>query len=1332
MRTGAIFARGSCRALKWMALVGMVFALGVGSTAAQTLSLSSTAEGSSPEATVTLARAIPDGGTDINFTLTIVDYDGDVPALTGRRAAPLDSLVGDVGVALNRTTTTLTVAAGERTGTLLAALEFADDGDAEDEYFTLRATGDNSPATVIDLNVVVDDSDDQEYTLELPAAAGGAITEGADPERLTLKADPARTVDIPVALALVDGDLSKYTLGAVMNSNATPAVTEAFGMGDNNPVTASIEAMADGNRKLDKITVTAYTGTLAARETIASLRIDVKDANPLPKVAAMVVDGDGMAFEQQPTSIDEGQTVMVKLTVVDEDRKPTAAVEDLSVQLMQTGSATAGDYRLGMSGTIKITEGKTSSDMFELEARTDGDLDPDETLIFNAVVSGEPEIGSGTETSNSVLRLAIDDQTPLTVTPKSQTEIDKAYMDARALVDDAQNMWMPGGRPLTIALDKLFNLPATGSYDADASSGDATIVTADADADPGATGGGMVTVTPVGKGMTNVHVTVSADTASATIQLSATRARATFSAVVDGISVTAKSGDAINDAYRKARNAASGEDGLWTVGDGPATIPLSELFNNLPASFTPTSTSSNTSAIVASTTATALVLSPVGVGGSSITVTVGGATAPFEASVDDPAWDLRGRIISLTVDDATEKTIDGVKRMHVTEGGITTVTVTVEWTNRQLTALWGNRTLANPPDPAVVWVTETAWTEPVSYRWLSPAEISEVPGESYRGGNDLVFGSRAIQVKIPDKPKTNTDSIYVGDQGTGSTSLSLPHDDDAEAEGFVLGWWPGSSRLVHYDGNLPNNNLLGKTHVVEDDDPQGIVLTRHTKGTIYEGGADVKFRVYADPEREDLPLDVRYDLTDATGVAVSSQTYTLDSPNGQIPARENTLDVEYDEVTLNLDPNDADREDDMLQMHAEVVSYALNTGAYDEIGSKTVDFTVLDRHLLPKLTVMPESVTLMEGAKQEFTVTVDRNPRETRAVDPEKSQYTTEALSIMVSGSGVDSSNYKISPTSIPVPEYKHATDPGKDWMQPVKVTIEAVTDEDVEPDAVLMLDFVVQGTVAANGPSDTKPDGQAAVTLQDATETQVSVRDNAYDVIQGALGTPPMLTTGMSGELIGATLFDYDTSAVSIAYGTSVEGGAVTASASGGTITIMAVAAGEAKVTLTATATPNASSLVTNQTKSNVAQLTFPVMVTEEPLTFTVMDPEEMNLTEGGMGGMVKVMTNRAVSENTEVMLMRDGSSSASDDDYMLDPSLVTIMAGQMEGHTMVMATEDSMAEEMEMLTLFLVVDGMQMTDESVSFYLWDAAVPALPIIAQLLLAAFLALGGYRRYRRR
>ena len=44
MRTGAIFARGSCRALKWMALLGVVFLLGGGAALAQTLTVTTHVE----------------------------------------------------------------------------------------------------------------------------------------------------------------------------------------------------------------------------------------------------------------------------------------------------------------------------------------------------------------------------------------------------------------------------------------------------------------------------------------------------------------------------------------------------------------------------------------------------------------------------------------------------------------------------------------------------------------------------------------------------------------------------------------------------------------------------------------------------------------------------------------------------------------------------------------------------------------------------------------------------------------------------------------------------------------------------------------------------------------------------------------------------------------------------------------------------------------------------------------------------------------------------------------------------------------------------------------
>ena len=109
------------------------------------------------------------------------------------------------------------------------------------------------------------------------------------------------------------------------------------------------------------------------------------------------------------------------------------------------------------------------------------------------------------------------------------------------------------------------------------------------------------------------------------------------------------------------------------------------------------------------------------------------------------------------------------------------------------------------------------------------------------------------------------------------------------------------------------------------------------------------------------------------------------------------------------------------------------------------------------------------------------------------------------------------------------------------------------------------------------------------------------------------------------------------------------------------------------------------------------------------------------------------AVSVDTEVMIMVDrAASTAGADDFTAEP--IMIMADETSGTTMLMATEDGMDDSghasPEMLVVFAMADNTQ--SNSVSFNIWDMAVPALPIIAQLLLAFFLAIGGYRRYLRR
>ena len=187
--------------------------------------------------------------------------------------------------------------------------------------------------------------------------------------------------------------------------------------------------------------------------------------------------------------------------------------------------------------------------------------------------------------------------------------------------------------------------------------------------------------------------------------------------------------------------------------------------------------------------------------------------------------------------------------------------------------------------------------------------------------------------------------------------------------------------------------------------------------------------------------------------------------------------------------------------------------------------------------------------------------------------------------------------------------------------------------------------------------------------------------------------------------------------------------------ITIMAGET-EGSLMLTATDDPDVEgneNLTLNGTVGDMAagSVMLAIEDNDAEITYTLSGPDDMNIAEGESAELTATASS-AVPMDTEVMIMRDGASTASDADYTAES--IMIMAGETTGTTMVMAVEDNEPDSgsgsPEMLTLYGMVDGMQ--TNSVSFYLWDAAVPALPVIAQLLLAAFLAIGGYRRYRRR
>ena len=141
-------------------------------------------------------------------------------------------------------------------------------------------------------------------------------------------------------------------------------------------------------------------------------------------------------------------------------------------------------------------------------------------------------------------------------------------------------------------------------------------------------------------------------------------------------------------------------------------------------------------------------------------------------------------------------------------------------------------------------------------------------------------------------------------------------------------------------------------------------------------------------------------------------------------------------------------------------------------------------------------------------------------------------------------------------------------------------------------------------------------------------------------------------------------------------------------------------------------------------------VLVDNDTADYEFLGPSDPNLVEGETYEL-KVWASAASSRDATFTVRRDRSASdAGADDFILEPAAIVIAAGAREGTATLKVVADDEDERSEALVLVAVAaDG----DEagSLTFTLWDASVPVLPLVFQLLLATFLAIGGYRRLRR-
>ena len=462
MRIGAIFARGSCRALKWTALLGVVFALVAGTAAAQnTTGVTITgptgnkvSEGSTATYTVAIRGYVdtaenattPRNPTTVSVTLATPSPDTD-PGATEGEPADLNSNAHILTVNFEPPNNSSTTNRLLYTASKTISVVTLGDNDAEDEHFTLAfsisagsdqlkriaaTTGEGSDANIALAEktgtpathaanpgiLIIDDTETQGYTLTLKTTKPKEATAFT----VELTASPEHEDGTGTLQVNIDKD-SGWTLAVEGDTNPTTVGATD----ENKAITLTITQAADKNRVTDTVIVSAHKGTIGKSTQVASLSVDVADINALQAVTAMVVDKDGVALKEQPKSVAEGETIKIAVMPVDDKGKAANAMEALEIALAPSGTADVRDYRLG--GAIKITSGQRKSNVVDLIVTGDDDDVGMEMLVLDATVSGEKANGTETKMVAGVLSIGIEDKTMPQISAK-----DGAYEKIKAIV----------------------------------------------------------------------------------------------------------------------------------------------------------------------------------------------------------------------------------------------------------------------------------------------------------------------------------------------------------------------------------------------------------------------------------------------------------------------------------------------------------------------------------------------------------------------------------------------------------------------------------------------------------------------------------------------------------------------------------------------------------------------------------------------------------------------------------------------------------------------------------------------------------------------------------
>ena len=535
------------------------------------------------------------------------------------------------------------------------------------------------------------------------------------------------------------------------------------------------------------------------------------------------------------------------------------------------------------------------------------------------------------------------------------------------------------------------------------------------------------------------------------------------------------------------------------------------------------------------------------------------AAAVLLAASSGTAWAQDIGIKSVKVDAANSDN-------EVNEGTTTTVTVT-------LTDEWPAATAASIT-LAIVAPAGDDENDRDSGETEGGKGNLELMATTGGGPADLLLGSTMLAVNK--------------DQDEVSIALLVNDDLDAVDEKFEI----TAALLANdvTDANALTGNFIGK--IVDDETQTYEFEVEDDDDEIVEAGS-FRMTLKAKPNRpaqEQVTIYLRapkgyktHNATPGEDTAISSVSL---GPDAAADDTNPTLQTLHVQTPLN----DENRDDDVIMLEALTGSVTSN-----RVVGTSESITVLDIHQLPtdisgeangadedgKET--DEVVTMVaEGGKAFLYVTVMNEGGDDDRISDAEDFTVTPTLS------GSQVLDARIMPTNMKMTSDDEEGSSGRYVVGPF--TLEAVNDEDIGMETLTVSLDVTGDKDYGSGTSS----GTFSIDITDKTEPLVSVKDGAYEAIMMAIGDA--VAQGDVVMIMTADMFDM-AEGYTASFGASVEGDSISASASGDRITLTASSdvTGESKVTVTATARMASSSFIPSQTVSNVAEITFPVMVVED-----------------------------------------------------------------------------------------------------------------------------------------